>query len=114
MTAQTTIYGRIVRVGGVDPRVMVEQSSGKAIFCKIKDENLARKLGERLYLWAGLSGLATIDSDSLEILDFRVDTITDYEGNSSLITAFNQLKELAGKYYEDIRDVEKYVSDLRM
>ena len=74
VTAQTIIYGRIVRVGGVDPRVMVEQASGKTIFCRVKDEDLARKLGERLYMWAGFDGLATLDSDSLEILEFRVES----------------------------------------
>lgn len=113
VTAQTVIYGRIVRVGGVDPRVMIEQASGKTTFCRVKDENLARKLGERLYTWAGLEGLATLDSDSLEILEFRVERITEYEGETSLVNAFAQLKELAGKYYADIHNVEKYVSDLR-
>lgn len=113
VTAQTVIYGKIVRVGGVDPRVMVEQASGKTIFCRVKDENLARKLGERLYTWAGLEGLATLDSDSLDILEFRVERVTEYEGETSLINVFAQLKELAGKYYADIHNVEKYVSDLR-
>lgn len=113
VTAQTVVYGRIVRVGGVDPRVMVEQASGKTVFCRIRDEGLARKLGERLYTWAGLEGFATLDSDSLEILDFRVESLTDYEAPSSLTDAFAQLKELAGKYYDGIDDVEKYVSDLR-
>lgn len=113
MVSQTTIYGRIVRVGGVDPRVAIEQSSGKTIYCRVKDEVLARKLGERLYYWAGLFGLATIDSDSLGILDFRVDGITQYDGSVTISEAFNQLKSLAGKYYEDVSDVQKYVSDLR-
>ncbi len=113
MKAQTVIYGRILRVGGVDPRVMVEHSSGKTIFCRVKDEALARKIGERLYMWAGLKGSATLDSDSLEILDFKVETVTEYEGSLSLSDSISQLKTLAGEYYADINDVEDYVSSLR-
>lgn len=114
ITAQTVIYGRIVRVGGVDPRVMIEQAPGKTTFCRVKDESLARKLGERLYMWAGLEGLATLDSDSLNILDFNVENVTEYEGDLTLVDAFAELKELAGKYYADIHNVKKYVSDLRI
>lgn len=112
-TAQTTIYGRILRVGGVDPRVMVEHSSGKTVFCRVKDESLARKLGERLYMWAGLKGSAILDSESLEILDFKVENITEYEGILSLTDSISQLKTLAGEYYADIDDVDEYVSSLR-
>jgi hypothetical protein len=110
---QTVIYGRIVRVGGADPRVMFEAASGKTLFCGVKSEQLARKLGQRLYSWGGLKGTATLDSDSLEILDFQVDDLTEYEGKLSLKNAFSELRNLASEYYDDVDDVDDYIAGLR-
>jgi hypothetical protein len=92
---------------------MVEPASGRTLFCLVRDEELARKLGERLYTWGGLEGIASLDSDSLEILEFKVEGLTEYEGNRSLRNAFAELKQLVGKYYDDINDVEGYISELR-
>lgn len=113
ITSKSTLYGRIIRVGGTRPRVMFETATGKTLFCLVRNEILARRLGERLYTWVGLKGVAILDSDSLEILDFRVEEMTNYEGTLPLSEAIAELSSLAGKYYADIGNVEKYVESLR-
>ncbi len=113
ITAQTVIYGRVVRVGGAEPRVMFEPASGKTLYCRVKDESLARTIGERLYTWAGLEGTATLDSDSLEVLEFRVEKMTDYEGGLSLKDAFAELSSVASRYYTDVSNADEYVAGLR-
>jgi hypothetical protein len=113
ITAQITLYGRVMRVGGAEPRLMIEQPSGKSLFCEIHGEELARKIGERLYLWAGLEGTAVLDSDSLEILEFEVERLNEYQGTLSIKDSFAQLSKLAREHYADVTSVEEYISTLR-
>ena len=110
---EVIIYGRIVRVGGEDPRVMFEIPNGKSLFCRVKGEDLARQLGERLYTWVGLRGIATFDSDTLEIMDFKVEALTGYKGDLSIKDAITELSGIAGQYYTDVMDVDAYVAGLR-
>jgi hypothetical protein len=53
---QTTIYGRILRVGGKTPRVMIETISGDTLSCVVSLA-IARDLGEWLYEFAEFSVL---------------------------------------------------------
>lgn len=112
-THQTVIYGRVVRVGGTEPRVMFEAASGKTLFCRVKDEDLARRIGERLYTWVGFEGVAVLDSDSLETVEFRVEKLTDYEGRLSLRDALSELAAVAGPAYAEIENPDEYVAGLR-
>jgi hypothetical protein len=113
ITSQTLMYGRIVRVGGTEPRVMFDSASGQTLFCRVKDESLARKIGERLYTWAGFEGTVILDSDSLEVLEFRVENMTDYEGGLSFRDAFAALSALTREYYSDVGNADEYVEGLR-
>lgn len=114
LLAKTIVFGRVVRVGGAEPRVMFESSPGKTLYCRVSDEELARKLGERLYTWVGLKGLASLDSDSLEIIEFKVDGMTNFEDSLSITESFRELGKIAGKYYADIQDVEGYIEEMRL
>jgi hypothetical protein len=113
VTTRLLLYGRIKRVGGAHPHVMIEPASGKTLFCTVKDEALARQLGVRLYTWVGLEGEAEIDSDSLQILKFMVDGLVGYEEAVSFKDAMAELSVVAGQYYSDIDDVEQYIANLR-
>lgn len=113
ITGQILVFGRIIRVGGEEPRVMFDVPNGKTLFCKVKNEDLARQLGQRLYTWVGLQGTAVLNSDTLDITEFRVEEITEYEGKKSIKEVMLDLSALANEYYSDIDDVEEYVHHLR-
>jgi hypothetical protein len=111
ITGQTTIYGKIVRVGGVDPKVEVKTISEQTLYCPFEVE-LASQLGARLYQLVGLNGEARWNTHSLEIIDFRVTEISDYQ-ETSIVDAFQSLSEVTGDYYADIDDVNAYITELR-
>lgn len=111
LTGQTTIFGQIVRVGGVEPKVEVKTLSEKTLYCPFQIE-LASQLGARLYQLVGLNGDARWNAQNFEIEEFRVTGISDYQ-NSSLVDAFQSLSASAGKYYDDVDDVISYIAELR-
>lgn len=111
MMGPTTIHGKVIRVGGRKPKVMIELPNGESVFCDIEYE-LAKELGQRLYSWVGLYGTAKWDSKDLSLKDFSIDRITEYE-DTPLTEAVAKLSEVAGQYFEDIDDVEGYISALR-
>lgn len=111
INGQTTIYGQIVRVGGVEPKVEVKTISGQTIFCPF-DVSLASELGALLYQLAGLNGLAKWDAQTFEIQEFRVTSISNFR-DTSVVEAFQSLTEIAGEYYDDVEDVRSYIESLR-
>lgn len=111
LVGETVIYGQIVRVGGVEPKVEIKTINGKTLFCPF-DRTLASELGALLYQVVGLKGTAKWDSRSGDIVDFRVTSLLPYR-KSSLTETFRQLRELAGGHFEDIDDVVRYVASLR-
>lgn len=111
ITGKTTIYGEIVRVGGVEPKVEVKTISGETLYCPFEFE-LASQLGSLLYQLIGLDGDARWNTQNFEIEDFRVTGISNYR-DIPLIEAFQSLSEIANNYYSDIEDVVAYVAELR-
>lgn len=108
---RTTIYGQILRVGGKKPRVTVETTSGFPIFCDVSLE-LAQDLGRRLYEFAEFSGTAAWNPHSWEIRKFHIETFTPSNIKTPEQT-MNELRGLVGQYFNDIDDVESYVSSIR-
>ncbi len=111
ITGETTIYGEIVRVGGVTPKVEVKTVNGTTLFCPF-DRSLAGELGALLYQTAGLQGEARWNASTLELEAFTVHSVTEYQ-QVPITEAFAALRERAGKYYDDISDVTAYIASLR-
>ena len=111
ISGETVIYGEIVRVGGVEPKVEIKTINERTLYCPFERE-LAARLGALLYHAVGLKGVAQWDSQTYELRGFTVQDITEYR-RTSIIDAFAELSELAEKYYRDIDDVTGYVSSLR-
>ena len=111
LSGETTIYGQVVRVGGREPRAMVELLNGQTVFCDT-NEAVAKKLGSRLYTTVGLFGMARWDDESLKLEQFTIKDVTTYE-ELPLEDVMNQLAKAVGVYYSDVTDVEKYISDIR-
>ncbi len=108
---ETTIYGKILRVGGKTPKVMIETLEGKVIYCDV-DLNLAKKLGQKLYEFVSLSGVAKWDAHDLVLEDFHIKNIGGYEGQS-ISSTIKELSSAIGSYFKDIVDVKSYISEIR-
>jgi hypothetical protein len=107
----TTLYGQIQRVGGKIPRVMFETVSGETIYCETTKE-IAQELGHRLYEFAEISGIASWTSEGWRLEEFRLESFTPWGGKTPEET-ITELKRLVGQYFDDIDDVESYVSYIR-
>ena len=48
----------------------------------------------------------------MKLRQFSIEELTEYR-ETSLTKAFESLREVAGKYYEEIDDIDAFVADLR-
>jgi len=109
----TTLYGELLRIGGENPpTAQIRLARSMSLTCDVKTTELASKMAARLYEEIGVRGTAKWDVESREIKAFRVEELTEYN-KTSLSSAFESLREVAGKYYEEIEDVNAFVADLR-
>lgn len=105
LQGDTTIYGIVERVGGATgPKVSIRLSNNKTITCSI-DENIAKELGKRLYMWVGILGKATWNINDYTIESFDIKGITEYNGGS-IIEGFKELSEIAGKYWDGVEAIQ--------
>ena len=111
LKGETVLYGQIIRVGGRTPKAMLETIDGKTIFCDV-DRDIARKLGNKLYLSVALYGLAQWDSETLLIEKFSIKELRDYESRP-ITESISQLANLTRKYYADVTDVDEYIAAIR-
>ena len=88
---ETTLYGKVERVGGVRPRVRLRLSRREVVYGDISEEQ-SRILGSRLYSDTALRGQATWDANDGSIVYFRVEEILDYE-RGSVAAAFDELRK---------------------
>jgi hypothetical protein len=116
VTAQgdTTIYGRLMRVGGVSPRAMLAMPDGSYLYIDLTETmavTLASK--ERLYQDVGIEGTATWRVDTWELMHFKAKRITDYQPHkNNLVRSFESLAEVAGDRWKDI-DIEQFIAEMR-
>lgn len=108
---ETVIYGKVERVGGVDPKVRVRLSEHEVVSCRL-DEALAMELGAHLYTEVGLRGQATWDATDHSLAYFRVDEILPFENRGAAEAAL-ALKDAAQGAYDAVKDVPGYVRRLR-
>ena len=116
VTAQgdTTIYGRLIRVGGVRPRAMLFTRDEHYHYIELT-ESMAVELAskERLYQDVGIEGTAKWRVNTWEILEFKAKRITAYQPHkTNLVKTFEALAEAAGNRWEGV-DVEQFVAELR-
>ena len=108
---ETVIYGKVERVGGVDPKVRVRLSEHEVVSCRLNEE-LAKELGLHLYAEVGLRGQATWDAKDHSLAYFRVEEILQFE-NAGAVSAACVLNDAAQGAYDAITDVSGFVRRLR-
>lgn len=108
---ETTIYGKVIRVGGVSPKAMIKLTDKQTVYCDIK-EDLAKSIGHKLYSWVGLSGMATWNTEDYSLESFKIDKITEYE-DIPITKSISELSSAVGKHLRDKIDVIKMISELR-
>ena len=111
LSGETSIYGEITHVGGAEPKIQFKTLNSQTIYCSAS-RALAKKAGTKLYTKVELHGLAEWNSETFEIENFHVIDISDYEQTSPL-EAFEDLASLIGGSVDKIKDVDRFVSEIR-
>ena len=109
-----TLHGELLRIGGENkPTASIRFLEGFTIpSCPIVSMELASKIAQRLYEIIGVRGISTRVSSDLSLINFKVLELTDYR-QAPLLEAFDSLKDVAGKYYEQIPNIDSFIDELR-
>lgn len=108
ITGETTLYGKIIRIGGEEPKVHFRIDENQKLIFDI-DENLAKKLSPKIYDFIGLVGIATWNSKDFSIEKFEVSRLLEFD-NKPIATTFTEISGLIGKYWDEVEDVENYLN----
>ena len=111
IVGSTSILGRCLRVGGVEPKAEIRVIKDSKLLHVAISEDIAKELAKRLYEEVILEGKATWNAVTWEIEDFKVMSIQPYSKRLPS-EAFNQLAEIAKGHWDDI-DAVRYVEKLR-
>lgn len=111
LTGTTTLYGRVTRVGGDEPKARIELSSGEKVSCAVTVD-MAKELGRRLYDRVGLTGTAVWNAETWGIDGFTVTQIEGYIDRSPA-TVVKELRDRFGHYFDEIEDADTFVRSLR-
>ncbi len=109
----TTVFGKLMGVGGRRPRAKIELPNAKLFTADVGDVELAKQLGNMLYKFVSLNGDARWYTKSLELSHFRIREIGAFnETRANPRTAFDALRLIAPGTWDDI-DPDRYIRDLR-
>ena len=82
LRGDTTIHGRIIRVGGEErPTIRLSLDEGKPLTLQC-DEEIAKEAGERLYQDAAFKGMAKINLSDNSIVEFKVEEMIALAGGN--------------------------------
>ena len=110
ITFETTIYGELEWVGGVNPKAHIRPLGSKhSITCSVS-KDLAKDLGTRLYTVVGLKGSA--QQKDGEIAGLSVAEVMPYVADSHS-NPFEALRKAGASEYFDGVDAYRYVEEAR-
>lgn len=109
----TTLIGRCMRIGGVDPKIDIRPVDGGRLLHLTATEAQAQQLASRLYDVVALEVEAAWDRETMDPLEseYRVTRVLPYSGTDPVI-AFDRLASLANGCWDDV-DASDYVRKVR-
>lgn len=107
----SVLFGEVITVGGAEPGSKLRLSDGTLFSVKLTRE-LAKNLGDRLYEDVSLRGVATWDSNTLTLLNFRAEEIMPYK-KTPMRDAVKAIHEADPDAWADVDDVDGTIKGLR-
>lgn len=108
---QTEIIAEVKRVGGKEPKAMLETLQGGTLYCETTAE-IAKQLGNYLYQQVKVSGVAEWDFASLALTEFEIVAVLPYQ-RVAPTKAFAALRERFGTHFDQIEDPNEWVPHSR-
>lgn len=106
----TTVYGKVMWVGGKTPSVTIEIDTGHSFTCESPDSFL-KFFTDNLYKNVILHGIAIWEPSTYHVKDFLIESVEPHNLRP-IDEVLEEMREKFGKYYNDI-DPEKYIKEMR-
>lgn len=111
VSSETTLYGRLERVGGANPIARLRVSEDRVVSCQMS-KALAKRIAPRLYEIVGLEGQAQYDMKNWSLVSFKATGILPYS-ETSIQDAVGALRNAAPDAWQGVDDVVGAVRELR-
>lgn len=107
----TTIYGKVIRIGGKTPAVMIEIDKDKNLSFSIKEEYI-NFFANNLYKNVVLYGIAEWEPNTLSLKDFNLEKAEPLKLKSMKDTV-KVIKNNFGKHFDKIENPDQWVKENR-
>ena len=113
----TSLWGRLIRVGGAGPTaaLVLEQFMAKyqTITIDLDNEEMAKELGHHLYETVGLEGEATWSVPGWGLDQFKARSILPFsKSEPDAVAAFRAIRDISGAIWDDV-DPDIFVGEQR-
>jgi|TARA_Y100000310_G_C20704425_1_gene834075 hypothetical protein len=108
---ETTVYGRIIRIGGSEPKVRIKTDNGKYLSVKTSRKN-AKELSPNLYSRIGIKGIGKWKKETDELEEITAKSFV-VVSDLPLTERLKGLSNLLSKYWNNIDNPDEYIKTLR-
>ncbi len=96
---ETTIYGKLVDIGGENPNVHIKISDDQTLIFKTSEAN-AKSLAPKLYEKVAVKGIAKFNPTTLEIVEFKLTDISAYSPGKTF-SAIQKLRNITSGFWDN-------------
>lgn len=108
---ETTVYGRIIRIGGSEPKVRIQTDNGKYLSVVTSRKN-AKELSPNLYSRIGIKGTGKWKKETDELVEIKAKSFV-VVSDLPLTERLKGLSNLLSKYWKNIDNPDDYIASLR-
>lgn len=108
---ETTVYGKIIRIGGSEPKVRIQTDNGKYLSVVTSRKN-AKELSPNLYSRIGIKGTGKWKKETNELVEIKAKSFVVIS-DLPLTERLKGLSNLLSKYWINIDNPDDYITTLR-
>lgn len=108
---ETTIYGKIIRIGGSEPKVRIQTDSGKYLSVVTTKKN-AKDLSPHLYSKIGVKGVGKWKKETNELVELKAKSFVVL-ADVPLTEKLKGLSNLLSKYWKNVDNPDDFIASLR-
>lgn len=108
---KTTVYGKIIRIGGSEPKVRIQTDDGKYLSVVVSKKT-AKDLSPSLYSRIGVKGTGKWKKYNNELEEIKAESFVVLS-DVPLTKKLKGLSEIIGKYWKNIDNPDDYIASIR-
>lgn len=108
---KTTVYGKIIRIGGSEPKVRIQTDDGKYLSV-IVTQKTAKELSPSLYSRIGVKGTGKWKKYNNELEEIKAESFVVLS-DLPLTKKLKGLSDIIGDYWKNIDNPDDYIASIR-